>query len=421
MGLTAATMAFGPFELAAAVVTAAAFFGYINYRYLRFTQTAALTAMGGAASILVLLADRMRPEWHARQALSGVLTAIDFPFTLMQGMLSFLLFAAALHINLADIRRSGWTIAAVTASGVLLSTLIIGSLAALAAWLVGHPMPLAWCFLFGALISPTDPVAVLAILKRVHVPPSIEATVGGESLFNDGIAIVVVTILVEIVVGTREPSIREAAGLFAAEAGGGALLGLGVGWLAFRALCSIDEHNLEVLITLSLVMGGYALAQKLQVSGPIATAVAGLIIGNHGRELAMSDTTRDYVNKFWSLIDELLNAVLFLLIGLEVVLVLPNLHLLWIGVAAIPLSVAARAISVAVPLALLPRRSARGIYAILVIGGVRGGISMALALSVPDAPEKAMLVAATYLVVLFSVLVQAPVVAPVAKRLFTPR
>lgn len=410
---------FDPFNLAAAVVVCAAVFGYVNHRFLGLRQSTGLTAMGALASVAIIAVEHVLPEIESGHAIRRLLEAIDFRFALMEGMLSFLLFAGALHIDLHEMRRSRWAIGVITIFGVLVSTAAIGG----SAWLISRAfdlsLPLLWCLLFGALISPTDPVAVLGILKRVNVPPALEATVAGESLFNDGVGIVVFTILLEMASGSGEATLTEAARLFAAEALGGAALGSIAGWVAFAALRSIDEHNLEVMITLALVMGSYALAHQVHVSGPIATAVAGLIIGNQGRRLAMSEVTRDHVTKFWSLIDEILNAVLFLLIGLEVILVLEDWNLLLVGLGAIPLTIAARALSVGLPMLALRRSSLpRGSYAILVLGGVRGGISIALALSVPEGSYKHVVITATYVVVLFSVLFQASAVGFESHRLF---
>jgi monovalent cation:H+ antiporter, CPA1 family len=416
------TSAIGSFDLAAAVVVCAAMFGYLNHRYFGLRQTTGLTIMGAVASVVVVAIDRAVPSVEVGRAVLKLLEAIDFRTTLMEGMLSFLLFAGALHIDLNELRRSGGTIAAITISGVLVSTAVIGGVAWFVCGAVGFPIPFLWCLLFGALISPTDPVAVLGILKSAKVPGALEATVAGESLFNDGVGIVVFTILLGMVTGAGETTATEVGRLFLLEAVGGAALGLAAGWISFLALRSINEHNLEVLITLALVMGGYALAHRLHVNGPIAMAVAGLIIGNHGRRLAMSEITRDHVNKFWSLIDEMLNAVLFLLIGVEVIVVLDDWRLLLFGLAAIPLTLAARAISVGLPILGLQRSTVlpRGSYAILVLGGVRGGISIALALAIPEGEYKHVIVMATYVVVLFSVLVQGSAVARAARRPFAP-
>ena len=414
--------ALGPFDVAAAVVFCAAVFGYVNHRFIGLRQTTGLTIMGALASLAIVAVNALWPGVSLARELVGSIRAIDFHATVMDGLLSFLLFAGALHIDLQTMRRSAWAIGLITISGVLLSTALIGGAAWLALYLVGIPMPLIWCLVFGALISPTDPVAVLGILKSAKVPPSLEATVAGESLFNDGVGIVIFTLLLGMATGAEDVSVPGAGRLFAVEALGGATLGMAAGWTAFLALRSIDDHNLEVLITLALVMGGYALAHSFGVNGPIAMAVAGLIIGNHGRRFAMSNNTRDHVNKFWSLIDETLNAVLFLLIGVEVVVILEDWRLVLIGVAAIPITLAARALSVGAPMLVLKHGGSlpSGSYSILVIGGVRGGISIALALALPDGFEKHVIVLATYVVVMFSVIVQASVVGATARRLFAP-
>lgn len=412
----------GPLELAAAVVVWAALFGYVNHRFIGLRQTTGLTIMGGLASLVLVAVNALWPGLAVARELVESIRAIDFHATVMDGLLSFLLFAGALHIDLQTLRRSAWTIGLITISGVLLSTSLIGGAAWLALHVAGIPLPLVWCLVFGALISPTDPVAVLGILKSAKVPPSLEATAAGESLFNDGVGIVAFTLLLGMATGTEDVSVAGAGRLFAVEALGGAALGFAAGWTTFLALRSIDDHNLEVLLTLALVMGGYALAHRLGVNGPIAMAVAGLIIGNHGRRLAMSDNTRDHVNKFWSLIDETLNAVLFLLIGVEVVIILEDWRLLLIGLAAIPITLAARALSVGVPMLVLKHGASlpSGSYSILVVGGVRGGISIALALALPDGLEKHVIVLATYVVVMFSVVVQGSLVGATARRLFAP-
>lgn len=408
------------FDLAAAVVVCAAVFGYVNHRFIGLRQTTGLTIMGALASLAIVAVNALWPGLSLARDLVESIRSIDFHATVMDGLLSFLLFAGALHIDLQTMRQSAWAIGLITVCGVLASTVLIGGAAWLALGLAGVSLPLIWCLVFGALISPTDPVAVLGILKSAKVPAVLEATVAGESLFNDGVGIVVFTLLLGMATGVEEASVAGASRLFAVEALGGAALGFIAGWAAFVALRSIDDHNLEVLITLALVMGGYALAHSLGVNGPIAMAVAGLIIGNHGRRLAMSANTRDHVNKFWSLIDETLNAVLFLLIGIEVIVILEDWRLLLIGVVAVPLTLAARVISVGLPMLALGHRKSlpSGSYTILVVGGVRGGISIALALALPEGPEKHVIVLATYIVVMFSVIVQASLVSATARRLF---
>jgi CPA1 family monovalent cation:H+ antiporter len=411
------------FDLAAAIVVCAAAFGYLNHRLFGLRQTTGLTIMGAVASVLLVTVDKWVPNAAIAGRLADTIRTIDFRATVMDGLLSFLLFAGALHVDLQTMRKAALPIVLITTSGVLVSTAVIGGIAWLGVGAFGVALPLVWCLVFGALISPTDPVAVIGILKSARVPTALETTVAGESLFNDGLGIVVFSVLLGMAVGPGEADVTEAGRLFVVEGLGGAALGLAAGMIAFLALRSINEHNLEVLITLALVMGGYALAQRLHVSGPIAMAVAGLIIGNHGRRLAMSEVTRDHVSKFWSLVDEMLNAVLFLLIGLEVVIVLEDWRWILFGLAAIPLTLAARAVSVGLPMLVLaapPRtwRLPRGSYAILVLGGLRGGISIALALSLPENDAKHLIVLATYIVVLFAVIIQASVVGAIARRLF---
>lgn len=410
----------GPFDVAAILMVCAAFFGWLNHRFLGLPLTIGLTVMGAVASIAIVGVDNLLPDETAH-GLRRFIERFDFSAALLQGMLSFLLFAGALRTDLNSLRRGKWTIAVITLFGVLASTALVGFGARLVAGAFGVDVPLIACLLFGGLISPTDPVAVLGILKAVRVPSALEAVVAGESLFNDGLGIVLFILLLDLSTGGGEDvSWADALRLFFSEALGGAVLGAALGWIGFGAMRAIDEHNLEVMITLALVMGGYALAHHIGVNGPIAMAVAGLIIGNQARAFAMSERTRDYVNKFWSLVDDILNAVLFLLIGLEVIVVLNNPWFLPFGLAAIPLVVLARALSVGLPMLPLRHRPElpRGAYTILVVGGVRGGISIALALSLPAGPHSAAIVVATYAVVLFSVLVQVPAAGFAARRLF---
>ena len=397
-----------PFDAAAILIVLAAVLGFINIRFFRLPQSIGLTVMGAVASLLVVGIDRLLPGGNLSHDVARFLDGIDFHRTLMDGMLSFLLFAGALHVDWREMHRGRWAVVVLSTAGVLLSTVLIGGGFHLLTGIMGHPVPLLWSLVFGALISPTDPVAVLDILKRTDVTPTLEATVAGESLFNDGVGVVVFAILLAAASGTEAFSIGNAAVLFLQEAGGGVVLGLLVGWIAVQAMSRIDEYKVEVMISLAVVMGGYALASRIGVSGPVAMAVAGLLIGNHGVAHAMSATTRDYLLKFWSIIDDLLNALLFLLIGLEVVTIPSEASLLAIGAAAIPLVLLARAVSVLVPLvAVKPFLSLGRLAPITLIwGGMRGGISVALALSLPHSAARDLALTATYLVVLFSVIAQ---------------
>lgn len=411
--------ALSPFDAAAILIVLAALLGYLNHRYLHLASSVGLTVMGAIASLLVVGLDRLLPASNLSEQVTQFLAGIDFHATLMEGMLSFLLFAGALHVDWSEMRRGRLPILVLSTIGVLLSTLIVGS----GFWVLTSALGLAltpiWCFVFGALISPTDPVAVMGVLKRAAVPPTLQATVAGESLFNDGVGVVVFSILLAAAVGIEPFSAGHAAQAFLVEAGGGILLGLAAGWIGFRAMRSIDEYNVELMITLAIVMGGYSFAQWLHVSGPVAMAVAGLLIGNAGVALAMSDTTRDHVLKFWALIDELLNAILFLLIGLEVIAISPDPRLLVAGALAIPLVLAARAASVGAPLFAMRPLVSMGRLAMptLIWGGLRGGISIALALSLPEGPFRTVILAATYVIVLFSVIVQGSTISRVVQRL----
>lgn len=406
-----------PFDAAAILIVLAATLGYANHRFIHLPQSVGLTIMGAAASLIVVALDWLLPSTKVGSDVAQFIADIDFHATLMDGMLSFLLFAGALHVDWSEMRRGRWPIIVLSTFGVLLSTALVGGGFYVMAGLLGASLPLAWCLVFGALISPTDPVAVMRVLSRADIPATLQATVAGESLFNDGIGVVVFTIILAGALGDEPLSILDAAQLFLIEAGGGILLGLAIGWIAFRAMQSIDDYNLEVMISLAVVMGGYTAARWLHVSGPVAMAVAGLLIGNHGVAHAMSDTTKDYLLKFWSLIDDILNSVLFLLIGLEVVAISFDLRMLALAVVAVPLALGSRAASVMVPLTLLKPFVTLGPLAptTLIWGGLRGGISVALALGLPAGPYRASALAATYLVVLFAVIAQGGTVERVLK------
>ena len=417
-----AGIALSPFDAAALLIVLAASLGYLNHRFLKLPPSVGLTMMGALASLIVVGLDRVLPGSTVGHDVVGFIAGIDFHTTLMDGMLSFLLFAGALHVDWIEMQRGRWPILVLSTIGVLISTALIGAGFYMLCLMLGLGIPFIWCFVFGALISPTDPVSVMGVLKRARVTPTLEATVAGESLFNDGVGVVVFAILLSSALSGAPLSFAHAGHLFLVEAGGGVALGLAIGWVAFRAMRSIDEYRTEVLISLAVVMGGYALARWIHVSGPVAMAVAGLLIGNAGVAEAMSDTTRDYVLKFWALLDDILNAVLFLLIGLEVVTIPSDPRLLLVGVAAIPLVLLARASSVLLPLAGLWPFLTLGPLApaTLIWGGLRGGISIALVLALPDGPARSVTLAATYLIVLFSVIVQGGsierVLARVARR-----
>ena len=397
----------------------AAIIGYINHRFLHLPRTIGLVLIAMAASLIALAIDALIPGWGVGPGFRAVLVDIDFSDTLMQGMLGFLLFAGALHVDLGHLAKRGWAIAALATGGLLVSTGIVG----VGIWFVfnltGLNIPLIYCLLFGALISPTDPVAVLGILKTVKVPASLEAKIAGESLFNDGVGVVIFVILLAMATsGGNALTLGDITFLFLREALGGAALGLAAGAVAFWALRSIDEYNLEVIITLALVTVTYEVAHMLHTSGPIAVVVSGLLIGNHGTRLAMSETTRAHLTNFWTLIDEILNAVLFLLIGLEVIIISTTPGLMWVSLIAIPLVLGARFVAVAVPIGVfgLFRDFTKGAIPVLTWGGLRGGISVALALSLPNGDEKDAIVTVCYTVVVFSILVQGLTIGKLVQR-----
>jgi CPA1 family monovalent cation:H+ antiporter len=364
------------------------------------------------SSLALLLLDRLQVADVYGYA-SSLLRGVDFDRTLLQGMLSFLLFAGALQVNLDDLVRHKWVIAILATAGVALSMLLVGALAWLVFGLAGIAMPFLYLLLFGALIAPTDPVAVLGILKSAGIPRSLEIKIVGESLFNDGVA-VVAFLLVYGMIGGGGVTFAGLALLFLEEVAGGIALGLAAGWVCYRMLKSVDNYQVEILLTLALVMGGYALAGALHFSGPIAIVVAGLLIGNRGRLLAMSQRTREHLDSFWELVDEFLNAVLFLLIGLEVLVITISRPTVVAGLLIIPAVLLARWVSVGLPVVLMRPFTAfsPGIVRIMTWGGLRGGISVALVLSLPPGPEREALLTVTYIVVVFSILVQGLTLKP---------
>ncbi|MDF1714615.1 MAG: sodium:proton antiporter [Akkermansiaceae bacterium] len=407
-------------DTAAVLLTLAAVFGYINHRLFKLPTSIGILLIGLVLSILLLLfgGDSMR------ESADEFVTRIDFNETVMNVMLSFLLFAGALHVNLGDLREQRWVVAILASAGLLVSTFLVGTASYFVFLWTGLGVPFLWCLVFGALISPTDPVAVLGILKKVGVPKSLETKITGESLFNDGVGVVVYLVLVGLAVGKAEASILSVGELFLVEVGGGILLGGVIGYVAYWMLKTIDNYQIEILITLALVTGGYQLATSWHLSGPLAMVVAGLMIGNHGRLMAMSDTTREHLDLFWELIDEILNAVLFLLIGLEIFVLTWSGEAFGAGLILIVVVLVSRMIAVSLPVLVLKkaRTFSPGIVRILTWGGLRGGISVALALALPKdeslaGESRQAILMATYLVVIFSIAVQGLTLKPVISRL----
>jgi len=339
----------------------------------------------------------------------------------MQGMLSFLLFAGALHINLNDLAKQKWVISSLATVGILTSTFIVGGASYFLLNQLGIELSFIYCLLFGALISPTDPIAVLGILKSADAPKTLETKIAGESLFNDGVAVVVFIVLLGIATGGHEISASHILLIFLEEAVGGVVFGFSIGWITYQLLKQVDNYQVEILLTLALVMGGYALASAIHVSGPIAVVVAGLLIGNHGRTFGMSDHTREHLDTFWELIDEILNAVLFVLIGLEVLILPFTTDVLMVSLLLIPLLLIARFISVAIPITLMKKRRefTHGAIRILTWGGLRGGISVALALSLPPGEARDVILAITYVIVVFSIVVQGLTIGKLVRALKT--
>lgn len=397
-----------PLHLIAWLLFFTAGFSYLNHRLLKLPPSIGVMAIALVFSLGLVAAGEtgLLPELEA--SAQTLLGSLNFERLVMHGMLGALLFAGALHINIDDLAQQKWVITLLATFGVVLSTALIGGLTYALVQALGLNLPFIYCLVFGSLISPTDPIAVLSIMKTAGASKELETKIAGESLFNDGIAVVVFMVILGIATGEREATLSAIALLFVEEAVGGALFGLGMGYLAYRMLKSINEYRVEVLITLALVFCGYALAETLHVSAPIAAVTAGLLIGNHGRSFAMSETTVEHVDTFWELVDEILNAVLFVLLGLEVlVLTFESSHLL-AGVLVIPVVLAARLAGVSLPVLLLKlkREFPPHTIRILTWGGLRGGISVALALSLPSSPERDVILTMTYVVVIFSVLVQ---------------
>ncbi len=407
------------FDLFAMLLLLTATFGWLNQVFFHLPTNIGLLLMGVVAALVVLMVDLLIPDIAMIHDLADLLRKIDFYEAVMHGMLAFLLFAGALHVDWPRLRKRLVPVTTMATLGVVISTVVVG----FGMWglglLLAVKLPLTWALVFGALISPTDPVGVLSLLKQVRVPELLEIEISGEALFNDGVGVVLFTMLVAMATaGTDAISFLDAVGLFLLEAVGGGLIGLATGYVAYRAMRQVDEYVVEVFISLALVMGTYTLADRLHTSGPIAVVIAGLLIGTRGPGDAMSETTQRYLFGFWTMIDELLNSVLFLLIGLELIVVGINLRFGWLALLAIPLVLAARAISVAVPIAGLSYfvRFIKGTIPVLIWGGVRGGISVALALSLPYGEERSIILTATYAVVLFSIILQGLTLKTVIRR-----
>ena len=438
------------FEIAALLLVLSAALSWVNRAYLKLPHTIGLLVMALFASFILMAMEAFFPAIGLTNTMQSALGQIDFNETLMKGMLGFLLFAGALHVDLAKLKDAKWAIGSMATFGVVLSTFIVGFGFWGLAKIFGLDVPFIWALVFGSLISPTDPVAVLSILKTVKMPKSLETKIAGESLFNDGVGVVVFTLILAIATGgaggghalmnefqLAGPIMAATGGgtigvldvveLFVVDAIGGAILGAIAGWITYRMMARIDEHAIEILISLACVAGTYALAQRIDIlghhlSGPIAVVVAGLMIGNKGARVAMSEHTQETLFGFWEMIDEILNSVLFLLIGLEILVLglVPQYAI--IGAVAIPLVLLARLCAVYVPMKVIGtfKSFTKGAVPVLTWGGVRGGISVALALSLPDNEHKPLILTATYAVVVFSIIVQGLTIKKVVESRVDP-
>lgn len=404
-------------DIAAILIVVTAVCAWINERWLKLPMAVGIFAMSLLVSVTLLAALHLG-FGALPDAVLHRLEAVDFSALLLQGMLSFLLFAGALHVDAHALRAFRWQVGFLALVGTLATSFIIGFATYFSLRWAGFELSLPMALAFGALIAPTDPVAVIGALKSAKAPHELETTIAAESLFNDGVGVVLFAIFSQLALGGATPSTVDL-GLFAAqEVLGGLLLGGAVGGVAFYALRAVDNYEVEILVTLAAVMGGYALATPLGVSGPLAMVIVGLIVGNKGREFAMSQTTRLELDRFWALVDTVLNSVLFVLIGLEALVMDLPLRAIPIALAVVVLSLAARSLTVGLPVALLPRwfRLPKGSSKVLVWAGLRGGISVALALSLPKSPERDLVVLLTYTVVLFSVIVQGLTIGRLTRR-----
>jgi len=398
-------------DIAASVLVLTALLAWINQRWLKLPTTIGVMATSLVLSLALVALDAagLAVRLHANE--EQLVRSIDFSELLMQGMLSLLLFAGALHVDLKSLRDYRWQVGVLAFAGTALSTLLVGSALWGALGALGLSTPLIDCLLFGALISPTDPIAVIGMLRSAGAPRNLEVVIAGESLFNDGVGVVLFVLLLEMALEGGSPTVAHGAALLAQEAGGGLLFGWGLGFVLCRLLRDVGAHAVAVLLTLAGVIGGYALANDLHVSGPLAMVVVGLMVGHAGREARIHADTQHHLAVFWELVDDVLNAVLFVLVGMEVITIRfpfgPGAAV-GAGLAAIAITLAARWLTVGLPVALA-RRASRlpaGAGSLLTWGGLRGGLSLALALSLPAGPWRDTLIALTYAVVAFSILVQ---------------
>ena len=404
------------FHVISVLIVLSAAFGYINYRFLRLPHTIGMMLIALITSLGLIGLGYLNIGF--KQEVVKALQGIDFSYVLLNVMLSFLLFAGAININSKKLLESKYPVMIFATLGVITSTFIVGTIFYYFMELISIHINYIHCLLFGALISPTDPIAVLGILKEAGIPKSLEVKITGESLFNDGVAVVIFLSLYQVAeIGIANLSAIDVGLLFLREAAGGIVLGFALGYAGFYLLKSIDNYKVEVVITLAIVTGGYSLAEIVQVSGPLSMVVAGIITGNRGRRYAMSDTTQSYVDKFWEMSDEILNALLFMLIGFEFLVIDLKPFYLLLGLFGIAVILFARFISVGIPVQVMKHTFTKHSILILTWGGLRGGISVALALSLQPDMHKSFFVAVTYIIVLFSIGVQGLTIGKLVKSL----
>jgi CPA1 family monovalent cation:H+ antiporter len=405
------------FHLFSILIVLSAGFAYINFRVLKLPNAIGLMLVSLIFSFFILIMGYYFPAFKDNIALK--MNSINFSELLLESMLSFMLFAGAIHIKFKDLNNEKLSILLFSTISVLISTFIIGFASYYLLNYMGIPVQLIHAMLFGALISPTDPIAVLSILKSAGVSKSLETKIAGESLFNDGVAVVVFITILKLAKPGTDLNISSILLLFGQEAIGGLVLGIVVGYIGYKLIASIDNYQVEVLITLAIVMGGYTLAHYTHVSGPLAMVAAGLITGNHGKSLGMSDITAEYVDKFWELIDEILNALLFVLIGLELLIIQTNQKIVFAAIIILFITLVTRYISVYIPsiAVRLKERINQKTILILTWGGLRGGISIALALSINPEYNKNIWVTITYVIVCFSILVQGMTIGKFAQKM----
>jgi len=402
-------MTLSPFDLAAVFLSLSAIIGWLNLKLFRLPPGVAMLTVGLVTTLALVGFDRLAPGLGIGRAMGQIVEQVDFSAAVLRFMLAYLLFAGAMHVDFEALMRRAWTAAVLATVGVVISAGVIGAGFWLVARWVGVPLSFAWALVFGVLISPTDPVGVLTALKRTSLVPDIRALIEGEALFNDGVGVALFGAALAFAAAGGAVAPMPIVLQVLWQAGGGAALGFLAGYLAIQAMRSIDDYVVEVGITLALATGVYALAQALGLSGPIGVVVAGLMLGRHTTHEAMSEQTRRYTQAFWTIVDENLNGVLFLLVGLEV-FTLRFDHLVDIlAAAAIPLIFIGRCASMAGPailLSLVDREIKPGLVAVLTWAGVRGGLSVAMVLSLPPSRERSIILAATYVVVVFSIIVQ---------------